>query len=157
MRILNLLYTDSEITNLICWGIEGVHYVKNSNGTITYPKGVTAADTRYNFNRNWQLPNQYLAYVWQGDSIGLGHDVARYNEEAAQSSALGFYFDVSAVKLERDRSREIADAYLEGFLKGEFDLDKMLQVFWTDLQAAGIERVINEKQRQLNEFIQNAG
>lgn len=157
MRVLSLLYTDSEIANLICWGIEGEHYVKNGDGTITYPKGVTAANTRYNFNRNWQLPNQYLAYVWQGDSTGLGEEVARYNEEAAKSVAFGFYFDASDVKLERDRCKEVAEAYLEGFLKGEFDLEKILPVFWQDLRTAGIDKVINEKQRQLNNFIQNSG
>lgn len=154
MKLLNLLYTDPELANLICWGIEGVHYVKNEDGTIACPEGRTAADIGYNFNRNWQHPNQYLAYVWQGDSVDLGEEVKRYNEEAPKSVALGIYFDESSYKLERDRVKEVAEAYLEGFLKGEFDPEVMLPAFWRALDEAGIQKVIAEKQRQMDAYLQ---
>ena len=39
MQLLNLLYTDPEIMNLLSYGVEGVHYVKTEDGHITFPEG----------------------------------------------------------------------------------------------------------------------
>ena len=39
--LLDLLYYDAEINNLLCWGVEDVHYVKTDDpNIIEYPEGV---------------------------------------------------------------------------------------------------------------------
>ena len=39
MQVLNLIYTDAELYRLLVYGIEGTHYITNSDGTITRPAG----------------------------------------------------------------------------------------------------------------------
>lgn len=41
---MEILYTDAEVETLLTDGIEGTHYVKNEDGTISFPEGKTAAD-----------------------------------------------------------------------------------------------------------------
>lgn len=35
MQFLNLINTDPVLYNMACFGIEGVHYTLNENGTVT--------------------------------------------------------------------------------------------------------------------------
>ena len=54
--------------NLLNWGEEGTDYVveDEENGIINYPDGVTADNAGYSFNCGWELPNQFIAYKWDG-------------------------------------------------------------------------------------------
>lgn len=150
MKLLNLLYTDEDLANLFCWGIEGTHYVVNGDGTITYPENTTAQTVGYNYNRNWQFPNQYLAYIWENDSPDLESEVKAYNHSAIQSAANGFVFDHGKVEAEYEDVGDIVNAYMRGFLKGELEIEKALPRFLEDLEEAGISEIIEEKQRQLD-------
>lgn len=38
MKFLNLTYTDADVINLLIYGIEGRDYVKNDDGTVSYPE-----------------------------------------------------------------------------------------------------------------------
>lgn len=154
MKLLNLLYTDKELMNLFCWGIEGKHYVVKEDGTITYPENVTAKTVGYNYNRNWQFPNQYLAYTWEDDSKTLEEDVKQYNAAAVRSPAVGFAFDDTYVQAECERVNEVVDVYMRGFLTGEFELKEALASFREELQRAGMDRIVEEKQRQLNQWLE---
>lgn len=61
--------------NLLNWGEEGVDYVveDEENGIINYPDGVTADNVGYSYNCGWELPNQFIAYKWDGsDPPALG-------------------------------------------------------------------------------------
>ena len=66
MKFLNLLYTNAEVINLIDWGIEGVHYVKNEDGTIRYPDGVTAETSTYILSHRLSPARKYgRGSLWQ--------------------------------------------------------------------------------------------
>ncbi|MDO4453285.1 MAG: ABC transporter substrate-binding protein [Eubacteriales bacterium] len=152
MEMLNFLYTDEKITNLLCWGLEGEHYQKNEDGTISYPDGKDESEIGYNFNLNWLLPNPYLAYVWEGDDLNLEEELHLFNETAVKSPALGFAFDDSDVRLECEVTSGIVDMYLSGFLCGAFDVDEILPKMIKELKESGIDLIIEEKQRQLNKW-----
>ena len=150
MRILNFLYSDKEINNLFCWGIEGEHYQKDENGRLVLPDGKTQSE--YFFNRNWVLPNGYIADVWQGDIPNLLEEVEKFNDEAEYAPDFEFWFDDSEVQVETERCLEVINAYLDGFVCGQFDPDEMIPMMLSELEDCGIERIIQEKQRQLDEW-----
>lgn len=152
MKMLNFLYTNKDITNLLCWGLEGEHYQKNKDGTISYPEGKKESEIGYNFNLNWTLPNPYLAYVWEGDDLNLEEEIHLFNKTAMKSPALGFIFDDSDVKVECEKCSGIVNMYLSGFLCGAFDVDQMLPKMIQGLKDAGIDLIIEEKQRQLEKW-----
>lgn len=152
MQVLNLLYHDEEIVNLICWGIEGKHYQKNEDGTISYPDGKKESEIGYHLTTKWQLPDPYLAYVWEGDDLDLGEKVKNFNDCALSSPALGFLFDSSSVNVQCNQTDQIIQAYLSGFICGIFDVDTMLPKMIEDLKENGSEEIIAQKQRQLDEW-----
>lgn len=150
MKILNFLYKDKEINNLFCWGIEGEHYQKNEEGMLILPEKKAQSD--YCFNRNWLLPNGYIADSWEGDIPNLLEEVKTFNQEAVYAPDFGFWFDDSQVQVELERCVEIVNTYLEGFICGKFDPDEMIPMMNSELEVCGIYNVIEEKQRQLKEW-----
>lgn len=77
--------SDAGLTNLIDYGIEGTHYTKNSDGSIT-----RTDKTTYWPNMTWHLGNKMLAYVLQGMPTDLGALYKDFNASAYIPSNDGF-------------------------------------------------------------------
>jgi putative aldouronate transport system substrate-binding protein len=147
MELFNLLFTDPVLINLINYGIEGEHYIKNSDGSISSPPGVTAENSRYGLGMAWQLGNSYLAYPSEGESIDLADQMKVFNDNAIVSPAMGFSFDSSKVLAQDSALTAIADQYRKALETGSVGLST-LDEFNAKLKAAGLADVIAEKQRQ---------
>jgi putative aldouronate transport system substrate-binding protein len=147
MELCNLLFTDPVLINLINYGIEGEHYIKNSNGTISSPPGVTAMNSKYSLGMAWQLGNSYLAYPSEQESPDLAEQTKAFNDNAIVSPSLGFSFDSSRVLAQVSALTAISDQYRKALETGSADLS-MLDEFNAKLKAAGLANVIAEKQRQ---------
>ncbi|WP_372629642.1 ABC transporter substrate-binding protein [Cohnella sp.] len=154
MQFLNLMYTDKDIINLLDWGIEGKHYVKTDNGLIDYPEGVNAQSTGYGLNMGWMFGNQFLSHVWKSDDPDVWKAMDEFNRNAVKSKALGFNWDPTPVKAEVTAVYNVVDQYRRGLESGILDPDKELPAFLGKLQSAGIDKIIAEKQRQLDEWAQ---
>ncbi|ULT54876.1 ABC transporter substrate-binding protein [Neobacillus drentensis] len=153
MKFLNLTYTNADLINLIDWGIEGKHYVKKSDGTIGYPKGLDANNTGYGLGQDWLFGNQMIAHVWEGNDPNNYKILAEDNKTAPISNALGFTFDSSKVKTEIASVTNVVNQYQPGLDTGSVDPNKQLPVFISKLKAAGIDKIIAEKQKQLDEWV----
>jgi len=152
MQFLNLLYSDKEIINLLDWGIEGKDYVKKSDNIIAYPEGVTAETVVYNLNQGWMFGNQLLSYIFEGEDPDLWKKMEEHNASAIKSPALGFTFDPSPVKTEFAAVTNVINQYKLPLETGSVDPDKMLPEFINKLKTSGIDKVIAEKQKQLDEW-----
>lgn len=152
MQFLNLMYSDPEVINLLNWGIEGVHYVRvpRTDNLIRFPDGVDAITSGYNLALGWQFGNQLLSYVWEGNNPDLYAEIGAFNETAIKSKALGFTFDSSMLNNEIAALGNVVAQYRIPLENGVFDPDIMLPVFIIALRDAGIDKVIAEKQRQLD-------
>lgn len=150
MSLLNLMYSDPEVINLLVWGIEGKHYVKTPDGRIDYPEGVTAKNTGWGLSMGWMFGNQLMSYIWKTDSPSLYKDLEAFNRGAVKSKALGFTFDASPVKTQYAAVVNVYNQYSQGLENGMLDIDATLPVFLQKLKAAGLEKVLAEKQRQLD-------
>jgi putative aldouronate transport system substrate-binding protein len=156
MQFLNLLYTDPVLANLFNYGIEGVHYVKNSNGTIRYPDGVDAATSLYAFDMPFQVGNQFLLYLWDGSPLDLWQQLKDFNKSARLSPAMGFSFDNASVQTELAAVNSVANQYLTGLETGSVDIS-VLDEFNARLKQAGLDKIIAEKQRQLDAWFKASG
>ena len=151
MQFLNLMYSDKEIINLFDWGIEGKHYVKTgTENVIKFPDGVDASNSGYNLNQGWMFGNQYLSYVFEGDDPEIYIKTKEFSNSAIKSKALGFTFDSTPVKTEIAALTNVLDQFKPGLESGALDPEKNLPEFIAKLRAAGIEKVIAEKQKQLD-------
>ncbi|MDR4946742.1 ABC transporter substrate-binding protein [Neobacillus cucumis] len=155
MKFLNLMYQDKDIVNLLDWGIEGKHYVKVSDNVIKYPDGVDAQNDGYNLNMSFAMGDSFLSYVFEGNDPNLWTQTEEFNKSALKSKALGFNFDSSPVKTEVTAVTNVVSKYALGLESGVLDPKTKLPEFISSLKAAGIEKIIKEKQKQLNEWAKN--
>jgi len=148
MKFINLLYTDADVMNLLANGIEGKHYVIQENGLITRPEGVT--ETGYQFNQ-WEIGNNFLTHVWEGQDPDIWEQMKAFNASGIVSPALGFTFDQSPVKSEVAAVTNVIDQYKIGLESGTLEIE-YLDRFIRELKDAGIDRIIAEKQKQLDDW-----
>ncbi|RED64886.1 ABC transporter substrate-binding protein [Cohnella lupini] len=153
MMFLDLLYTDPYLLNLLDWGVEGVHYVKTKDNVIQYPPGVDAKTVGYNLNQPWMFGNQLNSYLWDNENPGLWEEYRRFNEQADKSKALGFVFNPERVKTEIAASILVEKEMMPALNTGAQDPEKIMPMYLEKLRAAGADKVVAEKQRQLDEWL----
>ncbi|KWX81472.1 ABC transporter substrate-binding protein, partial [Paenibacillus riograndensis] len=152
MEFLNLMYTDKELVNILDWGIEGKHYVLKSDNIIDFPPGVDGQNSGYNLNYGWLFGNQFLSHVWTGNDPDIWKKMEEFNKSAIKSKALGFSFDPTPVKTEYANVSNVVGQYFLPLETGSVDPEKILPQFIDKLKTAGIDKVIAEKQKQLDKW-----
>lgn len=150
--LLNWMFTSKEANDLINWGIEGIDYVVTEDGTIDYPKGVTSESVGYHQDFGWAQPNQYLSYVWKGTDSDIWEQYQEVRDSAIVSKAYGFSFDSTTVVDEIAALTAVQDQYLITIAAGAVEPDAAIQEFNKALYTAGLQTVIDEKQRQFDEW-----
>lgn len=148
MMLINLLHTDKEIVNLLNFGIEGTHYTLSGN-VMTQ----TEKSAQYAPGVAWELGNQFLNYVWNSEAPDKWEQFKKFNEGAKSSPALGFTFDSEPVKSEVGALANVLREYQKMLETGSVDLDETLPKYIAAQKSAGLDKVIAEKQKQLNEFL----
>ena len=156
MQFLNLLYHDKTVVDLWTYGIEGIHYdiLDEEQDIIGFPEGVDASSSGFPIFLEYTSGNQYLAHIWEGNPPTIWEEMKSFNDNAVRSKAFGFQYDDSEVRSEVIACSTVVQKYEEGFLHGIYDIDAMLPVLIGELREAGIERIIEEKQRQLDEWLE---
>lgn len=157
MKLMNVLYTDPEIVNLLIYGIEGVHYVAVGEAAggqkmIDYPEGVDAVNTGYKPSGGWIWCNQTIGHVWEGNSPDYWQEQTDFNNTAIRSSAYGFTYDSANVRNQVTACTNVVSKYHKALMCGALDPETTLPVFQAELKEAGIDDIIAEKQRQLDEW-----
>ncbi|NBD25506.1 ABC transporter substrate-binding protein [Paenibacillus glycinis] len=152
MMLMNLLYSDKELFNLLAWGIEGKDYVKKSDNVIDFPEGIDITNVGYNFNLSYLFGNQFLSYNWAAEDPDIWKKIDAFNKNATPSKALGFTFDVTNVKTEIAAASNVVNEFSIGLETGTLDPKEVLPKFIAKLKAAGADKIVAEKQKQLDEW-----
>ncbi|MCD7815051.1 MAG: extracellular solute-binding protein [Lachnospiraceae bacterium] len=85
MKFLNLMYTNSEVSDLLNYGIEGTHYQVLEDGTYDYVDGEDGTNNSYHPAMTWIWPNTYIGGDWTTSTIGLGEKMTEFNKNARRS------------------------------------------------------------------------
>ncbi|WP_337102126.1 ABC transporter substrate-binding protein [Paenibacillus sp. YIM B09110] len=150
MMFLNLIYSDKDIANLLVWGIEGKHYVKVSDTQADYPEGLDASTVGYNLvSFDWMF-NQRMTFLSKTDNPDIRNLEDEFVKRTTPSKALGFVFDETPVKNEGVSIRNVLEQYAKVLETGSVNPDKKLNEFNDKLKAAGLEKYMAEKQKQLD-------
>ena len=150
MKVLNLLYSDPYLLNLLVWGIEGVHYKKLTDNHIEL---LPARE-----GKHWEMPNadfgnRYLTYIPNDQPANLWDEIKKFNASAKPSPVLGFAFDRESVKNELAALENICQEY-KTIKEGRKDPSE-LPIFVTKMKAAGMDKVLAEMQKQLDDWRSN--
>jgi putative aldouronate transport system substrate-binding protein len=148
MMLINLLHTDKELNNMVNFGIEGVHYTRN--GEII---SATDKTPQYSPGVAWELGNQFLNYVWDSENPDKWALFKEFNTGAISSPGLGFVFNGEPVKSEVGALANVIKQYQRALETGSVDTAKVLPEYIAALKAAGVDKVVAEKQKQFDAFL----
>lgn len=153
VEFLNWVYGSGEFADLINWGIEGEDWVEAEDGTAAYPEGVDATNVGYHQDMGYMYPNQFAGHVWEGNPLDIWEQYKEYNASCLKSKALGFTYDSTGVVNEITQLTSVQDKYLKDLSFGVVDIDSTLKAFNDELYAAGLQKVMDTKQEQLDAWL----
>ncbi len=152
MMVLELLNTDVEFYNLISKGIEGRHWEWVDKEKKLIKPGPNNAD--YNPNTDWEFGNQFNAYYIDPEQAeqNVWEATRKLNDESPPSVALGFNFNPDPVKTELANVAAVVKELQEPLTAGMVDPATALPEYLKRLDEAGLQTIIAETQKQLNEW-----
>ena len=155
MTLLSALYTDNDLAFLLAYGIEGEHYTVDENGQLHYPDGIGAFDDKWCGIPMDYWPNITGCPTFWYQMPDKNEKMIQSNSVAKVSKALGFVFDSSTVADEMAACTSVVDQYYLPLINGVVNIDETYPVFIQALKDAGIDKIISEKQTQLDAWLAN--
>lgn len=152
LELLNYVNTNKEVADLLVYGIEGQHYDRNEDGSITM------TNTKDYYQGAWALLDCYLisSTTPVTEETEKNAEIAKeFQENAPESPILGFSFDSSKFRTEMASISSIMDQYLPSLKTGTMDPEKVLPEMLEKIEKAGNDRIQEEAQRQYEEWLAN--
>ena len=152
VQVYNLAYSDPEFVNLMIYGIEGVNYNKISDTEVEVIQDSNYARPLETFT----LANQFITWVEEGAyPADIWDQNQAFCEDATPSELFGFIFDSSNVKNEVANCSAIYEEYKYPLLCGAVDPETTVPELIRRMEEAGSAKIIEEMQRQVDEFLAN--
>ncbi len=153
LMFIDLLHNDSQLINTFAFGIENKHYVKKSDNVIDFADGLNATSTGYSMiGMQWTLGNQLIEYTWTNEDPDKAQKLKEFNNDAIESKISGFSFNSEPVKTEQAAISNVVKQYVQSLESGSVDVDSVYPKFISALKAAGVDKLIAEKQKQIDEW-----
>ncbi len=151
MDLLNLIYADGDLANIIKYGLEGTHYAfVEGSDSIIVPNG------------------SYMAQFYEAGDVNKMHIQAPNDESFMQrwadfqasstvSPILGYMFNDADYQTESSVITTVINQYLGSLQNGMYESEEevlaAIDEFNAALDAAGLNDVIAGNQAQLDEFL----
>lgn len=154
LRLIEIMNTDEDIYNTLCRGIEDKHYKKvephlNKNGANVTIE--TIENSGYSPLTDWMFGNTDQSWCEEGSTPSS--DWKEANESAERSRILGFAFDADKVANEISMCSNVLGEYLTSLTSGSVEPTQRYDDFIAKLKQAGADKIVEEKQRQLDEWL----
>jgi putative aldouronate transport system substrate-binding protein len=162
LKFIELMHTDEKIHNLLNYGVENVHWVwqDEAKRLITYPAGVTAETVGWNPNAYYQFGSKKLQYFNSEGALEESARLAEADKDTVYSTAVGFTPDPEPVKAQIAAVASVAQEYAEVLERGLVSPDDAslgLEAMKQRLQEAGIDEIVAEFQRQVDQWAVDTG
>lgn len=147
VELIELMNTDKDLYNLICYGIKDKHYTLDSENKIT-----TIDNSGYAPGRDWVFGNQFNAYVSANADSDVWQKTEEMNENSIKSPLIGFTPDISSIRTELSQLSSVIDEY-NYQMTGAYDPAEYWDDFVQKMETAGQKKVLEELQKQVDEFL----
>jgi putative aldouronate transport system substrate-binding protein len=149
LKLLQLVNSDPKFRDMMAYGIEGdhFHYVTMPDGR----KAVRRDRTDWPLV-NYQEGNYFIETPEDTVPAGYWDEVRHLNETATASQLLGFNMDMTPVENEVINCKNAWMKYYTDLRIGASDPEITLPLVIADLKKKGMDRIIAEAQRQIDEF-----
>lgn len=149
VQLMQWFKCNQENYDLWSYGVESVNYEKNGE----------AIDVS-----NIAAENVWSPMVWMWNDMDVARFSANFSQDAIQrlkdwdsqsqaSPLLGFVLDQSNIKAETSQITAIMTEYADNLAKGELDVNEVRDEIIGKMKAAGIDKVIEETQKQVDAFV----
>lgn len=155
MQLWNLMWTNEELSNILINGVEGTHWEwKDDNkDIIVAPEGIDVTGSSGYESLDWAWPNCRITAVWDGGDPEQWDKLQEFCDNARISPANGFVFDTTSVMNEVTACNNAVTKYNVGLRWGELNPDETIPAFIAELEASGINTIIEECQTQLDAYL----
>lgn len=145
LKFLELVNTDSQLRNMLAYGIEGENWKTVGDNVIE------------RLNDTWSLPGYSQGTFFNMATVSPNSGdqwdaVKKLNEEAEPSSLLGFALDISNLSTEVANCKAVMDKYQSELITGASDPEVVVPKLVKELKAAGMDSIIEEAQKQITEY-----
>ena len=146
LELLELVNTDQNCITCLLTALRGKHYTKNSDGKVVINQG-----WRVHLKQRLDVGNQFNAYIQEGQDDDVWIKTEEMNDSARRSPVFGFQFDTDPVKTEVSQITSVTKEY--GTMdRGAEDPTPIYDEFVAKMKEAGIEKVKEEFERQLDDW-----
>lgn len=101
---------------------------------------------------SFAIGNQLILKLYEDDPKDKWEKFEEFNKNSTPSPALGFYFDSNPVRTEIAAISNVTSEFSPALLKGAVDPEEYLPAFNKKLKEAGMEKVLDEIQKQYDEW-----
>lgn len=157
-KFISAFYSDPTLYNYWQYGIEGVNYQLQDDGTAYFVDGEDGSNYAYHQNTGWLMGNQFQSYVWNDGTKDADYWelLKSHNDWAYYPATYGFMWDSSDYSTEITALTNAFETYratLETGSAGTAGVQATLDALNEALYAAGLEDVMTAKQAQLDEWL----
>ncbi len=145
-RLMNLLYTDADVKNLVNYGLEGENYTFADNGGVVVDNNSGYAPGNSNL-----FGNMFLDYPLESVAAA-GLDEAPDQNGLPYSPLLRFSADLSNVSTEVAQLSSVVQEYAPALRCGMAD-EETYQEMLDKMYASGLQKYLDEIQSQLDEWL----
>ena len=155
MDLLNLIYSDKDVANLLNFGVEGLDYVRveGTENVITYD-GTSNADHSGYSTAFSHFGDPTMRYVVAPLTDEYTDELIAFNENAALSKAFGYTFNAEMYSTEAAAISAVLQEKLPMLNSGQTsDVEAGVADLVASLEQAGINDVIAGNQEQLDAYL----
>ena len=150
MMFLELLHTDADVINTLCFGIEGVNYNKTDKEGIVELVG----DKKWQGKLpQWMMGNVYLQYITTDEDPTKNEKLKAVSDGAKINFTTGFFFDPTPVETQIAALNNVRTELDRPLRTGAVDPATNYDKHLANLKSAGIDEIIAEAQKQLDAWM----
>ena len=148
VKLINLLQSSQEWVDFILYGVEGKDYTLSDDGVVKPINTDTLFETWLPDNINFRRWPDYVT----DEQI---ETYKNWNEGCLPQKDIGFAFDMTPVQTEYAQMQAVEQEYFNPITNGLVDYDEAIDEALKKLEEAGIDRFLEEYQRQFDEFYES--
>lgn len=144
--MINALYTDEYLMNLLTRGEEGIDYTIEDD-QIVYPVG-----TDYYYEADFLIGYNLLLKPLMGQGADYYQEIERLNQEATVSKYLGFLIENSEIEIYLSNLTSVSDQYRADLYCGGYT-PELFAEYKQKLETAGVHEYIAAIQTQVDAWL----
>lgn len=164
VELLNLINTDVYLRNLLNYGIEGVHYefvdvpademeAAKDKPYVLDKKIKQIEETKKDYSvPYWVQGGLFNTYVLENEPVDKWSTFKEFNDASEEAPSFGFDFNLDPVSTQVAGFRNVLDEFGKSLYTGSVDPEEYLPQLQKKLEATGVQEVIDEMQRQIDEW-----